>query len=128
MTIDAATPGLLLPTLALIMTAYSNRFLAIATLIRSRYAEYRKEPSPQTLEEIRNLRRRIILLRNVQTIGAFSFFLCVLCIVLIYIEQQLGAILVFTLSLLGMLASLGMFIYETYVSMQALDIHMKDIK
>ncbi len=40
----------------------------------------------------------------------------------------MGAMLVFTFSLLGMLLSLGMFVYETYVRMQALDIHIKDIR
>lgn len=45
MDITFNTPALLFPAISLVMLAYTNRFLALATLVRALHAEYIKSES-----------------------------------------------------------------------------------
>ena len=45
MEISLTTPALLFPTVSLLMLAYTNRFLTIATIIRNLHDRYKAEQS-----------------------------------------------------------------------------------
>jgi hypothetical protein len=79
------TPALLFPAISLLLLAYTNRFLALAALIRELYARYRAQPDPTLLGQLTNLRYRIVLIRNMQACGVASFF-CVCCVCLWYLR------------------------------------------
>lgn len=86
------TPALLFPAISLLLLAFTNRFLALANLVRRLYDEYMKEPkSYHLLGQIRNLRSRIHLVRNMQRLGVFSFVCCVITMYCVYIEWTLAA-------------------------------------
>jgi hypothetical protein len=64
MEITFNTPALLFPAISLLLLAYTNRFLALANLVRRLHDEYKREhKSPLLLSQIKSLRQRINLVR-----------------------------------------------------------------
>jgi hypothetical protein len=123
------TPALLFPAITLLMLAYTNRFLALATLIRNLHTQYKQGTADREIirEQIRNLRRRLELVKQMQASGIFSFFLCVLCMLLVYLKYPMGAFGMFGLSLGFLLLSLALSLNEIYISTRALEIELKDM-
>ncbi len=121
-------PGLLFPTVSLLLLAYTNRFLALASLIRNLHARYKDEPTPVILAQIKNLRLRVRLIRDMQVLGVSSLFFCVFCMFLIFEGEMQLAKYVFGGSLLLLMASLGLSIAELYTSIRALNIQLSDIE
>ena len=122
------TPALLFPALTLIMLAYTNRFLAISSLIRNLYREYEKEHTALMLSQIRNLKHRLRLIRDMQILGVLSLLSCVLCMALIYFQQQIAAKWVFGLGLLLLAGSLIISVYEIVISTKALNIQLSNLE
>lgn len=120
-------PALLFPTISLLLLAYTNRFLAIASLIRNLHSRYKDEPSQRVWEQIQNLKLRVRLIRDMQVLGVFSLFLCVLCMFLIFGEQIVMAKIIFGSSLVILMVSLGISIAELYISTKALNIELSDL-
>ena len=61
MELQLSTPALLFSAITLLMLAFTNRFLAIATLIRGLHKNYLKDPDQEIIvEQIHNLIRRIL--------------------------------------------------------------------
>jgi hypothetical protein len=70
------TPSLLFPAVSLLLLAYTNRFLGLASLVRSLEGSYRQSREGRLLDQIRNLKRRLRLIRNMQLAGVLSLFCC----------------------------------------------------
>ena len=81
---SVTTPGLLFSAISLLLLAYTNRFLAAAALIRSLHDRYLEEKSNMILEQIQMLKKRVFLIKLMQTVGVASLFLCVLCMFLLF--------------------------------------------
>lgn len=113
------------------MLAYTNRFLALATLIRNLHAKYKQgqEQKDKDLikEQIKNLKRRLTLIKQMQASGILSFFCCVLCMLFFYFEYELLAFGIFGLSLGLLLLSLVFSLNEITISTRALEIELKDM-
>lgn len=124
------TPAILFPAISLMMLAYTNRFLALASLIRKLYARYQESEKDraQLKEQIKNLRRRLNLVRKMQATGVISFFLCVFCMLLIYFKEDSWAVSLFALSLIFLLYSLALSLQEIYLSTRALEIALKGME
>lgn len=120
------TPTLLFSAISLLMLAYTNRFVVIANLIRELYAKYQEKPDAILSAQLINLRKRMKIIRNMQVLGALSFFFSVLSLLFIFIQQIFIAEIVFGLSLVGMLGSLLLLILELNISVNALNIQLKD--
>ena len=123
------TPALLFPAITLLMLAYTNRFLALASLIRNLHTKYKQVREERNIirEQIRNLKRRLLLVKQMQGSGIISFFLCVLCMLFIFLDYQLVAYSIFGLSLLFLLLSLALSLNEIFISTRALEIELKDM-
>ena len=127
MELTLTTPALLFPTVSLILLAYTNRFLAVAALIRKLANEYHNKADKRVAEQIRNLRLRLRLIRDMQMLSIFSLFLSVLCMFFLFNGQEVVAKYTFVASLISMLASLGMSLREIQISTRALAIQLEDI-
>jgi hypothetical protein len=128
MEMTLTTPALLFPALSLLLLAYTNRFLALANLIRTLHQQYQVQPDTRVLAQIANLRYRVRLIRNMQTFGVMSLFLCVFCMFLLFMGlTQLGE-LVFGMSLLLLIISLALSLREVYVSVDALSLQLADLQ
>jgi len=127
MDLSLSTPALLFPAISLLLLAYTNRFLTLAALIRELYSRYKAAPDKKIIGQLHNLRYRIIIIRNMQIFGVSSFFLCVLCMFLLFAGLALVGKIVFGLSLLLLLASLALSLRELQVSVDALTLQIQDI-
>jgi hypothetical protein len=128
MEITLTTPALLFPTISLLLLAYSNRFLAIASRIRDLHARYRGSCDELILAQIESLRGRVLLIRNMQACGIVSLFLCVLCMFLLFAGQLAAGKLIFALSLVLMMVSLALSLREIQISVRALNLELHDIE
>ena len=128
MEISLTTPALLFPAISLLLLAYTNRFLAIAALIRNLSAQYVEAPTPKTKAQISNLRRRLTLIKNMQLMGIASLFLCVLSMFVIYQEFNFAGSLIFGFSLVLLMISLTLSIIEIQISVKALNIQLSDME
>lgn len=127
MELTLTTPALLFPTISLLLLAYTNRFLAIASVIRGLHAKYENNPTRKLLGQIESLRNRVRLIRNMQALGISSLFLCVLTMIVLYVGWQETARWLFGLSLLLLLVSLGQSFREIQHSVTALNIQLADM-
>ena len=127
MELTLTTPALLFPTVSLILLAYTNRFLAVAALIRKLAAQYKDEPDKNIAAQIKSLKLRVRLIRDMQMLSIFSLFLSVLCMFSLFSGNELIAKYIFGASLISMLISLGMSLREIQISTHALSIQLKDM-
>jgi hypothetical protein len=127
MDFSLTTPALLFSAISLLLLAYTNRFLTLAALIRDLYSRYKTQPDKKLIGQLHNLRYRIVIIRNMQILGVSSFFLCVLCMFLLFAGLALVGKIVFGLSLLLLLASLALSLRELQVSVDALTLQIQDI-
>jgi len=128
MEITINTPALLFPAISLLMLAYTNRFLALASLIRNLHSNYKNHTDKEgVLKQIKNLRLRLRLIRQMQLFGVLSLFLCVLSMFFVYERFNFWANFLFAFSLIAMLVSLFLSLYEIQISTRALEIELGDI-
>lgn len=128
MEISLTTPALLFPAISLLLLAYTNRFLALATLIRSLHARYMNEPDKKIKAQIANLKKRVILIRNMQLLGISSLFFCVVSMFTLYQTYQMAGSIIFGFSLILLMVSLLLSILEIQISVKALNIQMGDME
>jgi hypothetical protein len=127
MELSITTPALIFPTVSLILLAYTNRFLAVAALIRKLSADYKNHEDKRLADQIRNLTVRIRLIRDMQMFSIAAIFLSVLCMFFLFNNYQVMAKYTFGASLLMLLISLAMSLREIQISTRALSIQLKDI-
>ena len=122
------TPALLFSAISLLLLAYTNRFLALASLVRSMKNVYLANRSENVLAHLLNLKKPNFLIRNMQGFGILSFFFCVLCMFLIYYNQTILAQYVFGLSLFLLMISLFLSFREIQISATALKLELMDLE
>lgn len=122
------TPALLFSAISLLLLAYTNRFLALAALVRNLYSEYKESPDKLIFGQIKNLRKRLHLIRNMQIHGITSLLLCVACMLLIYIGKEDFAAIIFGVALLLLIISLALSVIEIQISVKALDLRLTDLE
>lgn len=128
MDITLTTPALLFPAISLLLLAFTNRFLALANLIRQLHANYKTDPDELLFGQIANLRYRIKLIRDMQAVGVSSLFFCVICMLTLFAGWVEISNWIFVLSLVLMAISLAISIREIQISVGALDLHLKDLE
>jgi hypothetical protein len=122
------TPALLFSAISLILLAYTNRFLAYASLVRTLHEKFKQSPDDNIRGQISNMQRRLRLTRTMQIMGISSLLLCVFCMFLIYVEWQMTAEVVFGIALILLIVSLAYSIREIQISVKALDLQLSDMK
>ncbi|WP_439483828.1 DUF2721 domain-containing protein [Cyclobacterium plantarum] len=130
MELQLSTPALLFSAITLLMLAYTNRFLAMANLIRGLHKKYLESTQQEKaiIGQIKNLRKRLHMIKNMQIFGVLSFLLCVICMFLLYQEFITAANWVFMGSMLCLLISLGISLVELQISNNALNIELSDME
>jgi hypothetical protein len=129
MEITFNTPALLFPAISLLLLAYTNRFLALANLVRKLHDEYQQgKENKIILNQIHSLRYRLRLVRYMQTLGVFSFVCSVFCMYSIYAEWIVASRYIFAVSLLSLLTSLVISLVEITQSTKALELELSDIE
>lgn len=128
MDITITTPALLFPAVTFLLVAYTSRFLAINARIRNLYERYQEKSDEVIIAQIVTLKKRVILIRNMQACGVAGLFLCVFCMLVLFGGWiTLGKVL-FIGSLLLLLASLGISLMEIFLSVDAISIELRDFE
>lgn len=127
--ININTPALLFPAITLLMLAYTNRFLSLASLVRKLHEEYnRGEKERNILSQIKNIRSRLNLIRYMQAFGILSFLCCVLCMFTIYQNWMVAANIIFAGSLIFLTLSIMLSLLEINKSTRAIELVLSDIE
>lgn len=124
MEITLATPALLFPAVSLLMLAYTNRFLGLASLIRSLHQRYQASQDRVVMGQIQNLRRRLALVRRMQTLGVLSLFGCVACMFAVFAGHPGASAALFGVSLVLLMLSLAYSLLEIHISTEALKLEL----
>lgn len=118
-------PAILFGSISLLLLAYTNRFMGLASLVR---ALNKSDDEIGQRKQITNLRRRISLIKYMQAFGILSFLLCTLSMFAIFLQEiQIGEIL-FGVSVIGLLISLTLSLWEIVISTDALNIVLDGIE
>jgi len=129
MEISINTPALLFPAISLLMLAYTNRFLALANLIRNLHSKYKDHTNKEgVLQQIKNLRLRLRLIRFMQLFGIISLVLCVLSMFFVFEQLMIWANSLFVASLVAIMVSLFLSLSEIQISTRALEIELSDME
>jgi hypothetical protein len=129
MEITFNTPAVLFPAISLLLLAYTNRFLALANLVRKLHDEYISgQKSKVILHQIKSLRRRLNLIRYMQGLGVLSFLCCVVTMYCIYRGWGDETEFIFAFSLLSLLASLIFSLVEIFQSTSAIELELSDME
>jgi hypothetical protein len=129
LTLDIATPALLFPAITLLLLAYTNRFLALATLIRGLHTQYKKDnKQANVLVQIKNLRSRVNLVRRMQAFGVLSFILTVLCMFALFQDAFVLSNYLFGASLFALVISLVFSFIEIQISTKAINVELSDME
>lgn len=128
MEFNLTTPGLLFPAISLLMLAYTNRFLTLATIIRNLYDRYNADHNENLLRQIGNLRYRTYLIRNMQIVGVLSLLFCVVSMFALFAGWVTGGQWSFAIALILMIVSLGISLRELQISVGALDLLLTDLE
>jgi len=129
MEISFNTPALLFPAISLIMLSYTNRFLALSSGVRNLHDKYQNQEQKHIIHgQIKNIRYRIKLIKNMQALGVVTFLGCILCMYLIYVQFMMAANIIFAVSLVSFSASLLLSFLEIQLSTKALELELSDIE
>jgi hypothetical protein len=131
MDININTPALLFPAISLIMLAYTNRFLALANVVRNlhdRYHNMDDSKKPLIHAQIKNLRSRMRIIRNMQILGVTSFIVALVCMYAIYTENMSTARYLFAGSLILFGTSLVLSLWELFISTHSIEIELSDLE
>lgn len=124
--ITISTPALVFPALSVLILAYTNRFIAISRRVRALHSEHKENPNENILQQIMSLKKRLIYIRNTQTLAITGFSLNVFSMFLILIGFTKIATYIFAFSLLCIMGSLVVCLMEIYISVHAMSIALCD--
>lgn len=122
------TPGLLFPAISLLMLAYTNRFLALANLMRQLIGKQEETPLPAIHRQINNLKIRIDILRYTQGLGVLSLVFCSLSLFFLFFQFLFMAKAFFVAAVVLMILSLLTSLYEIHLSVKSLDIEIAKLE
>jgi hypothetical protein len=129
MELSVNIPALLFPAISLIMLAYTNRFLALSSRVRVLHDKYQtQEQRHVVFAQIKNIRYRLKLIRNMQTYGVASLLLSIVSMFFIFINYQRIAQVIFAISLVSFSWSIVLSLIEIRLSTKAIEIELSDIE
>lgn len=125
MNLSITDPAFLFPGISLLFLAYTNRYLALASVVRKLNEQGSSAEFNENREkQIESLHTRILLIKYMQVFGVIAFLCCVLAMLsLIFLFQKIAVVL-FISSLFCMCASLVLSLREILKSGQSLRIEL----
>jgi len=116
MTLNITDPAILFPGISLLFLAYTNRYLAIANIIRQLSKVIDDHFDDNLEKQLENLLLRVQLIRWMQLMGILAFLLCIISIGGMLMEYAHIGIYAFGLSVVLMFISLCLAFVEVMLS------------
>lgn len=124
MQIEITTPAILFPATTLILLAYTAKLIQTGSLMRALKNKAVENCSPKLLQEMKNLRKRVYLIKNMQVCGVTCLFFASLCMLMLFANLVIPARICFGISLLMLLISLFFCFREIQISTKALNVEL----
>ena len=130
MNIDYTVTALMFPAIPLIMAVYSNRFHTLSALIRKLHDEYvfEKHIPPEWEKQLKNLSQRINYLKFSIGAAGLGFLFNMMTVLGLYLNKIFVARLIFATCCISMIISIVLFLFEIFLSTNALKLHLSDMK
>ena len=130
MNLDYVFIAIMFPAIPLMMSVFSNRFHTLSILIRSMHDEYKyKKQSPAKIKmQFSILESRVILLRRAQLFMGLSFLFNMFSVLLLFVQKDYLAKIIFGICLLSIIIALIIYLYEITLSSKALNYHLSDLE
>ena len=125
MDMTITTPSLLFPAISLLMLAYTNRFVTLASVIRQLSKLENASSLDIVIRQIENLRLRMSVIRLMQAFGVLSFVFCTLSMFALLLQFILPGTYLFAVSLILLVISLLFSFYEVNISNNAINIELE---
>jgi len=125
MEMSITTPSLLFPAISLLLLAYTNRFITLANVIRHLSQMENAKSERMVRRQIESLRKRIQIIRAMQTFGVMSFLVCTLSMFALYLGWEISGQLLFGFSLLLLVVSLIYSLWEVQISTLAINLEIE---
>jgi len=124
MSLSITDPAFLFPGISLLFLAYTNRYLALASIVRKLNEHDNAEFDENREKQIESLHMRILLIKYMQVFGVLAFLCCVMAMFFLIFSLQKIALVLFVSSLVCMCASLFLSLKEILKSGQSLRIEL----
>ena len=120
------TPAVVFSTISLLLLAYTNRFTAIAGVIRDLHEKKKEDDNELISSQIDNLKKRVHIIKNMQFYAILSLFFCVFSMFLLFFEKNRLGEISFAVSLILLMISLTLSAWEIKISVYAIDLQLSE--
>lgn len=127
MEMTITTPSLLFPAISLLLLAYTNRFVVLTNVIRQLSGVEDEGRKDMVRRQIHNLRKRLQIIRAMQTFGVLAFVLCTMAMFALFLHWMVAGKILFGLSLILLVVSLLFSLYEVQISTTAINIEIEKL-
>jgi len=124
MALNITDPAFLFPGISLLFLAYTNRYLALANIVRSLNTNFDDQDGSNRVKQIEAIHIRILLIKYMQAFGVLAFLLCIFSMFALISNQQHSGEVLFMGSLASMSISLTLSLVEILKSGQSLKIEL----
>ena len=130
MNVDYTVTALMFPAIPLLMSVYANRFHTLSALIRKLHDEhvFEKHIPPEWEKQLINLSHRVNYLKYAIGSASLGFLFNMLTVLCLYLDKILIARLIFASCCISMILSILLFLFEIFLSTNALKLHLSDMK
>jgi len=128
MNLNITDPAIMFSGISLLFLAYTNRYLALARVIRTLNKDLQTQDEKNRISQIQNLNLRVNLIKYMQAFGVLSFLFCVFAMMMLFWQQQFWGEVCFVISLMMMVISLLISLTEIFKSEQSLKIELDRTK
>jgi hypothetical protein len=124
MELSITDPAFLFPGISLLFLAYTNRYLALASIVRSLNQSFDGLDGENRVQQIESIHMRILLIKYMQAFGVVSFLFCIFSMLALMSKQQHYGEVLFVASLASMTISLLLSLTEVLKSGQSLKLEL----
>ncbi|MFN4084962.1 MAG: DUF2721 domain-containing protein [Spirosomataceae bacterium] len=126
---EITTPAILFSTVSLLLLAFTNRYLAMANLIRGLHKKFQEDGTrdDRLVPQIKLLLLRLRLIRNMQIISVLSLLFSAISMFLLFFGYLDTGKWLFVLAMCFQIIALLMSVYEITLSNQAIKIELSDM-
>ncbi len=124
MTLSITDPAFLFPGISLLFLAYTNRYLALASIVRALNTSFNDDDSHNRVKQIKAIHVRILLIKYMQAFGVLAFLFCIFSMFALISGKQNHGEVLFMTSLVAMTISLCLSLVEVLKSGQSLKIEL----
>lgn len=124
MNLSITDPAFLFPGISLLFLAYTNRYLALAGIVRALNKDVEEHCNENRIKQIDSIHIRILLIKYMQAFGVVAFLFCIFSMFALMSGQQQSGEILFAASLASMTISLLLSLVEVLKSGQSLRIEL----